>query len=130
MHQRKRVAIAAVFSAALVVGGLSACGPNKAATGGRSEASKSEATHHKAAGPAKSFGQGTYKVGKDVQAGTYRTDGPSSADMPNCYWARAKDASGELTSIIANDLPMGPASVTLKSGEYVSTHGCKDWTKQ
>lgn len=52
-------------------------------------------------GPATSFsGEGEYLVGEDIKAGTYKTAGPDSEF--GCYWERAKDASGEFGSIIAN----------------------------
>lgn len=81
------------------------------------------------AGPGTTVGQGSYRVGEDIAAGTYRTGGPAAADMPLCRWARTKDSSGEVGSIIANGTPQGPARVTVTKGETFETNGCRRWTK-
>jgi len=46
--------------------------------------------------------QGTYLVGEDIQAGLYRGDAGQGLGG-SCYWARLKDLSGGLDSILAND---------------------------
>lgn len=71
-------------------------------------------------------GDGQYLVGEDIKPGTYKTAG---ADSFSCYWARLKNASGELGSIIANDNIKGQTRVTLKKGEYFETKGCQDWKR-
>lgn len=81
------------------------------------------------AGPETTVGQGSYLVGEDIAVGTYRTGGPAASDVPLCYWARAKDSSGDMDSIIANGTPQGPARVTVNKGEMFETNGCKEWTK-
>lgn len=79
-------------------------------------------------GPATSFsGEGEYLVGEDIKAGTYKTAGPDGAF--GGYWERAKDASGELGSIIANNNLNGPGRVTLNNGEYFKTKRCQEWKK-
>lgn len=85
----------------------------------------------KEAGPSTSFsGDGQYLVGEDIQPGTYRTAGPQEDSIiPNCYWARLKDASGEFDSIIANDNVKGQSRVTVNKGEYFETNGCQKWEK-
>ncbi|MEU1913191.1 hypothetical protein [Streptomyces massasporeus] len=78
------------------------------------------------AGPAVSFsGEGEYLVGEDIKAGTYKTAGPDGGF--GCYWQRAKDASGEFDSIIANNNLEGPGRVTLNKGEYFKTNRCQEW---
>lgn len=79
------------------------------------------------AGPATTFGDGQWLVGRDINAGTYRIAGPDDSGLGSCYWERAKDASGELGSIIANDNPTGPADLTVNDGEYVKSQGCQTW---
>ncbi|MFF1481760.1 hypothetical protein ACFVYD_30130 [Streptomyces sp. NPDC058301] len=75
-------------------------------------------------------GDGQYRIGTDIQAGTYRTDGPSDSSLPNCYWERDRDAKGELNSIIANGNPTGSAVVTiLPADKLFKTQGCKEWIK-
>ncbi|QES48612.1 hypothetical protein DEJ50_13055 [Streptomyces venezuelae] len=70
-------------------------------------------------------GDGTFEVGKDFQPGTYRTTGNSGT---GCYWELAKDSSGELDSIIANDNVTGSSYVTVKApAKLLKTNGCKDW---
>jgi hypothetical protein len=76
------------------------------------------------AGPQTTFSEGTYLVGEDIKAGTYKTTGGSDG----CYWARSKNDSGEADAIIANDLGGGPSRVTVKKGEIFETNSCDDWT--
>lgn len=76
-----------------------------------------------ATGPKTEFGDGTYKVGEDIAAGTYKSTGPR-AGMPLCYWARMKNDSGGLDAIIANNNSQGPTRVTVKAGEYLQVTGC------
>ncbi|WP_406385246.1 hypothetical protein [Streptomyces sp. NBC_01618] len=44
-------------------------------------------------------------------------------------WERAKDASGEFGSIIANNNLNGPGCVTLNKGEYFKTNRCAEWKR-
>ncbi|MFB7223084.1 hypothetical protein [Streptomyces sp. NPDC056227] len=75
-------------------------------------------------------GDGQYLVGDDIQAGTYKTSGPEDDAFGfGCYWARLKNASGELGAIIANDNITGQARVTVHKGEYFETKGCQKWGK-
>ncbi|CAL9277223.1 hypothetical protein SUDANB5_05748 [Streptomyces sp. SudanB5_2050] len=79
-------------------------------------------------GPATSFsGDGEYLVGEDIKAGTYKTAGPEGEF--GCYWERAKDASGEFGSIIANNNLDGTGRVTLNKGEYFKTNRCQEWKR-
>jgi hypothetical protein len=72
------------------------------------------------------FSDGTWEVGSDIRPGTYRFREP--ADF--CYWARLKNFSGNLNSIIANDNAVGYAVVTiLPSDKGFETSGCPDWSK-
>lgn len=81
-------------------------------------------------GPATSFGDGTHVVGQDIEPGTYRTSGPASGGLGMCYWSRLSNTSGEFDAIIANGVPTGPATVTIRSGdEAFETTGCSTWTK-
>ncbi|GGQ97104.1 hypothetical protein [Streptomyces aurantiogriseus] len=79
-------------------------------------------------GPATTFsGEGEYLVGEDIKPGTYKTAGPEGEF--GCYWERAKDASGEFGSIIANNNLEGPGRVTLNKGEYFKTNRCQEWKR-
>ncbi|MBB5640953.1 hypothetical protein [Cryobacterium roopkundense] len=67
-------------------------------------------------------GEGTFRVGADVQPGTYTSDGGS-----NCYWARL-NATGD--DIIDNDLSSGPAVVTVQASDgLIKTSRCAPLTK-
>ncbi|MCR6489298.1 hypothetical protein M8542_41430 [Amycolatopsis sp. OK19-0408] len=76
------------------------------------------------AAPATSVGEGTYKVGEDLEPGSYKAD-----CVGHGYWARLRDDSG--TDIIANDLKAngGPMRFTAKKGEYVEISGGCTFTK-
>ncbi|MCX5198910.1 hypothetical protein OOK31_34350 [Streptomyces sp. NBC_00249] len=70
-------------------------------------------------------GSGTFQVGSDVKPGTYRTTGNKGL---GCYWERAKDSTGELDSIIANDNVSGTSYVTIGEADKIfKSTGCKDW---
>lgn len=74
-------------------------------------------------------GDGTYQVGKDIPAGTYKSSGASASGAGDCYWERAKDASGSMDSIIANNNSTGQSVVTVNAGEFFTTQGCNTWVK-
>ncbi|WP_214783255.1 hypothetical protein [Exiguobacterium sp. S3] len=59
---------------------------------------------------------GNYKVGTDIDAGTYLI----VADGGMTYYQLAKDSTGELTSIITNDNIIGHAILTMNEGEYLT----------
>lgn len=71
-----------------------------------------------------SFEDGWYIVGKDIIPGRYRSD--DGCD----YWARLKDFSGELNSIIANDASNeGTVIVEIRSSDFgFQTQGA-NWEK-
>ncbi|MEO7021351.1 MAG: hypothetical protein ABI234_14430 [Ktedonobacteraceae bacterium] len=71
------------------------------------------------------FGDGTFTVGKDIQAGTYRTRTGSSG----CYYARLKGFGGTIGEIISNDTTGAPAIVTIAASDkgFQSTN-CGTWT--
>lgn len=81
------------------------------------------------AGPATTIGgNGRYEVGVDMAPGKYKTAGPADDVIKNCYWERNNGGDG-LGSIIANDNTQGPATVTVKQGEFFKVSGCQEWTK-
>ncbi|WP_329347494.1 hypothetical protein OG226_01735 [Streptomyces sp. NBC_01261] len=72
-------------------------------------------------------GDGTFLVGKDIQAGTYRSEGKNTY---GCYWARLSDTTGESSAIIANGSAQGPAIVKIAAGDKAfQTTDCKPWKK-
>ncbi|MEU6576221.1 hypothetical protein [Streptomyces sp. NPDC046805] len=89
--------------------------------GGKKGADGSGAVKKKAA----FAGDGSFRVGSDVKPGTYRTTGNTD---DSCYWERAKDASGEMDSLLANDNVTGASYVTVKTSDKLfKSSGCKDW---
>lgn len=80
-------------------------------------------------GPVTTFGDGTYAVGTDIKPGTYHTNGPSTLDPMGCYWQRSTDTSGNMGSIIANNISKGPATVTISTTDGAfETEGCTTWS--
>ncbi len=74
---------------------------------------------------ATTFGNGTYRVGHNIPAGTYRTRRSTS----NCYWERLKGFSGSLHDIIANDFGSGYMVVTIKATDKgFKSSGCGKWS--
>ncbi|MFF0017173.1 hypothetical protein [Streptomyces sp. NPDC005374] len=70
-------------------------------------------------------GDGDFQVGSDVKPGTYRTTGNRDG---MCYWERAKDASGEMDSLLANDNVTGTSYVTVKATDKIfKSSDCNDW---
>ncbi|AZP18381.1 hypothetical protein ACIGMX_28395 [Streptomyces aquilus] len=70
-------------------------------------------------------GDGQFQVGSDVKPGTYRTSGNEDG---MCYWERAKDASGEMDSLLANDNVTGTSYVTIKATDKIfKSSDCNDW---
>jgi hypothetical protein len=72
-----------------------------------------------------SFDDGTYLVGKDIEPGTYKSEGGSMG-----YWARLSGFTGELDHIVANGNPEGSTIVEIKeSDKGFQTFGNGTWTK-
>jgi small nuclear ribonucleoprotein (snRNP)-like protein len=78
---------------------------------------------------ARTFGDGTHRIGKDIPAGTYRAPKVSGGLFGGCYWARLRNFSGGLNAIIANGNESAPALVTIKpSDRGFETARCGRWT--
>ncbi|XAS62767.1 hypothetical protein VUN84_10510 [Micrococcaceae bacterium Sec5.8] len=76
---------------------------------------------------ANTIADGTWTVGKDLEAGTYR----ATADVESsCYWGIYATGSNGST-IIDNDLPGGGRpSVALSGGQDFKSSRCGKWEKQ
>lgn len=74
---------------------------------------------------APSISDGTWTVGEDVPAGTYKVTGAGST----CYWSITKSGSNG-ADIIDNHLGGGNLRVTLKAGQDFETARCGTWVKQ
>jgi hypothetical protein len=72
------------------------------------------------------FPDGTYIVGTDLTAGTYRA--PAS---PGCYWQRLKGFSGSMSDIIANENTDTGGIVTIAASDKgFQSSRCGTWTRQ
>lgn len=70
---------------------------------------------------------GTWVVGDDIPAGTYKVTSPVGDD---CYWALYKSGTNSET-IIANDFPGGGRPVvTVRRGQDFRTARCGSWVKR
>ncbi|MEV6834898.1 hypothetical protein AB0N17_10330 [Streptomyces sp. NPDC051133] len=137
MGMKAKITLGAVVGI-VVIGAVSAnAGSDGKNSGSGGDKGSSASTGHtsatkgsgdaRAAGKKKAAiaGDGEYRVGSDVKPGTYRTTG-NTDDM--CYWERAKDAKGEVDSLLANDNVTGTSYVTVKATDKVfKSSGCEDW---
>ncbi|MFE5945214.1 hypothetical protein [Streptomyces sp. NPDC056480] len=70
-------------------------------------------------------GDGDFEVGADVKPGLYRSTGNKDA---GCYWERAKNASADTDSILANDNVTGTSYVEIKASDKLfKSSGCGTW---
>lgn len=78
-------------------------------------------------GKASFAGNGDFRVGPDIEPGTYRTTGNTDG---SCHWERAENAGHGLDSLIAEGDVTGTAVVTISAKDtYFKTSGCGDWKK-
>lgn len=120
-HARRRFFIAAALAAAFILAvGCAGCAGG--ATGsGPADPNPPAVVVQGTAQPAESkpagVGDGQHAVGVDIKPGTYVTTVPAGG--LGCYWARVKDFSGELNSIIANgNIPVdGRGRVDVKASD-------------
>ncbi|MCM1975184.1 hypothetical protein [Streptomyces sp. G1] len=136
MGMKSKIALGAVVGI-VVIGAVSANsgddgssnssdkGSSASADNGTSGKKKSD-TGDKAEEKKVAFGgDGDFEVGSDIKPGTYRTTGNTDG---MCYWERAKDASGEMDSLLANDNVTGTSYVTVKGTDKLfSSSDCNDW---
>lgn len=72
---------------------------------------------------ASQFSDGQYTVGQTVAPGVYRETAGGS-----CYYEWSSSTAAD-ASIVSNDIPQGPATVTLRPGDIFSSSRCGTWTK-
>lgn len=70
------------------------------------------------------FDDGTWTVGEDIPAGTYRTTGSDAS----CYWEIDKSGTNG-GSIVDNHVGGGNLRVTIKNGQDFTSQRCGEWTK-
>lgn len=73
---------------------------------------------------ANTFSNGVYRIGTDIEPGTYRTD---NAVGDSCYYAWMS-GTGSNADIVDNNIIRGPGTVTLRDGEIFEASRCT-WTK-
>jgi hypothetical protein len=75
--------------------------------------------------PPRTFADGTYRVGRDIPAGTYRTRQAAQG----CYWERLSGFGGTGGEIIANSFSTGNQVVTIAPTDAgFHAAGCGIWT--
>jgi hypothetical protein len=73
-------------------------------------------------------GEGTFRVGIDMQPGNY-TSSPREAPM-SCYGFRLRDLSGDPSANITAVEGDGPVYITIQPSDAgFKTQGCKTWQK-
>ncbi|HUS23235.1 MAG TPA: hypothetical protein VMZ66_14620, partial [Aeromicrobium sp.] len=72
-------------------------------------------------------GEETVLVGTDVRSGTYRTSGPSDAEI-ECEYTISRDAGA--SDVVDEGRTSGSATVTLRDGEYFDSDSCQDWNRE
>lgn len=77
------------------------------------------------AGPATTFGDGTFVVGEDIVPGTYANAGASG-----CYWERMSGFGGTLDETIANEFTDFRQLVTIRETDIgFTSDGCGTWSQ-
>jgi hypothetical protein len=73
---------------------------------------------------------GTYLIGNDIQAGTYR--GQTGVDFSDsCYWERLRGVDGDFDSIIANDNATGQFYIQVLQSDFALMTACQlEWVSQ
>ena len=74
-------------------------------------------------------GDGTFLVGQDVVAGTYRSVGPSRRDGTACV-TYASTKPGDVNTYLRGSTSDGPVFLMLNAGEYVTTIFCQPFSIQ
>lgn len=70
---------------------------------------------------------GMYRVGIDIEPGTYRSGG-SSGETTDCYWARLRSLNA--ADLIDAGTGASPQLVLIEAGDRAfHTHGCQPWQK-
>ena len=76
-------------------------------------------------GAATTFGDGTFRVGIDIAAGTYK----NSDSSQGCYWERVSGFDGSVDSIIANNISVSQEIVTISASDAgFTSESCGTWT--
>ncbi|MFI1106332.1 hypothetical protein [Streptomyces melanogenes] len=75
-------------------------------------------------------GDGVFLIGRDIEPGTYRSEGPQGDPITYCSWARLSGTSGEGKDLISANGSNGPETVTIAAiDKAFRSNGCKLWKK-
>jgi hypothetical protein len=78
-----------------------------------------------ASGAATTFGDGTFHVGTDIAAETYK----NSDSSIGCYWERVSGFDGSADAIIANNISLSRQIVTIRESDAgFTSQDCGTWT--
>ncbi len=80
------------------------------------------------AGPASSFGDGTYEVGVDVRPGRYRNGGDTYDGQAPCV-AYTSRKPNDLTTYVTGSTSKGPGILDVARGLFLTVQGCQEWTR-
>ncbi|PTR32066.1 hypothetical protein C8K36_1011114 [Rhodococcus sp. OK519] len=73
---------------------------------------------------------GLYRVGADVQPGTYTTAGPWPGSLLPCTWSRIEELPNGGVGILDSGASFGPVTVTIEPGDDgFTTAGCRAWSQ-
>lgn len=71
---------------------------------------------------------GMYRVGIDIEPGTYRTAGKSAEGATECYWARLSSLNE--VDILGSSVGAEPQVVLIEPGDSAFvTRSCQTWVK-
>lgn len=82
----------------------------------------------KAAAVSSKIKDGTWRVGRDVKPGDYRTAGAGKSVFQFCHWSVKK--GGHTVDFGAVNGEVEPGLVTIEKGQIFETSGCRDWILQ
>jgi hypothetical protein len=68
--------------------------------------------------------KGMHMVGSDIRPGFYRGESDGFDLFDSCYWARLKDTSGDLGSILANENSIGQFYLEVLPGDFALETRC------
>ncbi len=128
--KKSTIALLAVAATTAIACGAS---PPEQATSAPTPAADTTTQKNAPKTPAKpaTFGDGTYLVGDDLPAGTYRSAGAAEGMFQLCSWSIK--ASDEQSARIVDIGTAGELTdrqrVKLKAGQEFETNGCAPWTR-
>lgn len=72
-------------------------------------------------------GAGTYKVGRDMQAGVWTTQGRLVSSFGECFYGVSRAPGGQVADQVSHKLGSGQMTVVLSIGQWFTTTSCQQW---